>query len=780
MKTDAFRFRFIIWAVLSLSALLGFVVSLINGFPLNTNVLSLLPNASHNNTVTEASNLLAKRIGDQMVFLVGNTSQSEAIKASDLLTSTLQKSKLFHSVTNGVDNKEQQAWASFYYPYRLSLLSPEDQKLFLQNNSKQVIQNAIFNLYSPMGITSSDLIKNDPFSLFQHFVLSLPKPSNHLNLHQNHLMTQYDGKWYVMVNAALKEDSFSLSNQDKITALIDSLNTQISEHFPSTSILKTGMIFYAKAGADSARADISTIGIGSIIGIILLILITFLSIRPLFITLLSSAIGFVSAFMVTYLIFGSVFLFTLVFGASLIGISVDYAFFYYAEQRFGGKNWKAKPALKKIAPGITLGLINIIIAYLVIAIAPFPGLRQLAIFAIVGLGMSYLSVICAFPYLIKAKIYHKNPAILRFSSYYLKLWQSLSVRKILFLFILLFIIIAIGMYQLKINDDIRILESTPKSLKANEAQIKSIIGSDVGMSYIIVTGNTPDKLIANEHTLNHEIKTAFPEINSTGLSISSYLPKLKTQKHSYALQKELISNKLIPFLTQIGVSAVDAKAIQAKLLNIPFKALTLTNWLHSPLSKPLRFLYLGKVNHQYASAILLSDKLDQKRIRKITEKSNYATFINKADEISSVFKTYRHYISLLLIVVFIALFLLLLWRYRSIKKALVYILPPITASLLSLAVLGLTGTPLTLFNLLALVLVLGIAVDYILFFAETRSSFQNTMLATLLSAITTILSFGLLIFSQTPVVHYFGLSVFIGILSAFLLAPIVTKLERLK
>ena len=44
----------------------------------------------------------------------------------------------------------------------------------------------------------------------------------------------------------------------------------------------------------------------------------------------------------------------------------------------------------------------------------------------------------------------------------------------------------------------------------------------------------------------------------------------------------------------------------------------------------------------------------------------------------------------------------------------------VCASLLSLAIQSLFSIPLTLFTLLALILILGISVDYVIFFVETK------------------------------------------------------------
>ncbi|WP_116963778.1 MMPL family transporter [Fastidiosibacter lacustris] len=775
-----FLYRLWLWLILSISGLIGFIVLVACGLPINTNILSLLPGTDQSGTTQQAAEGFANNMGKQIIVLIGNPDQQKSLAASDLFTLQLKHSGYFESIINGVNNDEQQAWASFYFPYRLSLLSASELRLIKDQGFDEIENKALFNLYNPIGITSSKLLENDPFSLFQNYIFSLPKPSNLLDLHDNHLMSKNDGIWYTMINATLKDDSFSLTNQSNITALLTQIKQEISAQLPNTSYLMTGMIFYAKAGTDSARHDVSIIGIGSLIGIILLVLVSFRSLSPLLLTLFSSAMGFVFAFVITYLVFGKVFLFTLVFGASLIGISVDYAFFYYADQLYGGKAWRPKQGLKRIFSGITLGLINIVIAYLIIAVAPFPGLRQLAVFAISGLFMSYLTVVALFPYLLKPKKHSTIPIISTVANYYLKFWQSLSIQKIMLIYTAIIIIAVIGIIRLQINDDIRILESTPISLKQNEQQIKSIIGSDVGTNFIIVTGRSSNEVIQHEHALIEVIKRKNTTISEPVIAISEYLPDIEIQKENYDLvRKYFIQYRLLNFFAQIGVDEIKAHAIQKSLLDIQFKPLTIDDWLHSTVSQKLRFLWLGQQAPgnppEYASVVLLSQKLDVKMIKNICQAFPFATFVNKADDISNVFKTYRQYISVLFFSVFIALFLLLLIRYKSFKKAFCYFLPPTTAVLLSIATLGLFYIPMTLFNVLALILVLGIAVDYVLFFAETKSTINSTMLAVTLSAITTILSFGLLAFSQTPAIHYFGLSVFIGITTAFLLSPLAAK-----
>ncbi|TOE88711.1 hypothetical protein CGJ35_26930, partial [Vibrio parahaemolyticus] len=90
----------------------------------------------------------------------------------------------------------------------------------------------------------------------------------------------------------------------------------------------------------------------------------FRSVMPLSLALLSITIGLLVALSVTTWIFGKVHLFSLVFGASLIGVSIDYAFHYLTERLAAGNEWDSEQGLKHIFIAITLGLITSLIGYL--------------------------------------------------------------------------------------------------------------------------------------------------------------------------------------------------------------------------------------------------------------------------------------------------------------------------------------------------------------------------------------------------------------------------------
>ena len=86
--------------------------------------------------------------------------------------------------------------------------------------------------------------------------------------------------------------------------------------------------------------------------------------------------------------------------------------------------------------------------------------------------------------------------------------------------------------------------------------------------------------------------------------------------------------------------------------------------------------------------------------------------------------------------------------------------------------------PINLFHVLALFLVLGIGIDYTIFYVEGEKHLLTTTLAITLSFFTTILSFGLLTFSGFTILSSFGVIILLGLIFTFILAPFTISLSK--
>jgi predicted exporter len=125
-----------------------------------------------------------------------------------------------------------------------------------------------------------------------------------------------------------------------------------------------------------------------------------------------------------------------------------------------------------------------------------------------------------------------------------------------------------------------------------------------------------------------------------------------------------------------------------------------------------------------------------------------------------------------------AIVLVLALGLRRTRPVLQVVLPVALALLLTAALLQLAGQRLTVFHLIAMLLVMGIGLNYSLFFdrpEEDAAARWRTLFALLVTCATTVLAFGTLAFSSNPVLHAIGLTVTTGALAAFLASAALAR-----
>jgi len=729
--------------------------------PIESNILALLPENKQDPFAQQAFEQVSNNLSKKMFFLISSSDKNELVAAASDFSGKLLTTNLFSEVNAQLTTESQQAWAKLYFPYRAQLLS-EEQKQRLQQAPQKQVTKVLQQVYNPFsGVTGRELA-NDPFLLFRDYISSQNNSSSSFTLYQGYLMTQYQGKHYLIIRADLADSPYNSELQNRLPLLRKlEESTAIKFH---VKLVHTGTVFFAAYGTQSAKSEISTIGVGSLLGVIILLLLVYRSALPLTLALLSISCGLLVAFVVTVAVFGKVHLFSLVFGASLIGVSIDYAFHYLTERLVAKERWQPQQALSHIFNAITLGLVTSLIAYLGLLIAPFPGLQQLSLFSVVGLLGAYLTVICWYPLLAKSASKTAIPQ-LRFISLWLRLWQKPKLRLVIPCSLLLFS--SVGFYYVHFDDDIRQLQALPSGLKAQDRQIKTVTGVGQSQQLLLVKAADDEALLIRLEEVEKQLDTWKKQgVLLNYQSIAQYIPSIKAQKENFALVNAL-------YLSQAKNLAAQLNFSQPVILKQPFTPLLIDDYLASSVSQPLGFLWLDKIKGQSSAVILLNEIKNNQALQSFIGEQDDLTYLDKADEISHIFALYRVHIAKLLVAAYLLIALLLIWRY-GLKLGFLVIIPPVIAACVGLAVTSVVGIPITIFNLLALILILGIGIDYTLFFAEQQEMLQakNTLLAITLSAVTTVLSFGLLALSETQAIHGFGITVLTGIIVAWLLAPL--------
>jgi predicted exporter len=217
-----------------------------------------------------------------------------------------------------------------------------------------------------------------------------------------------------------------------------------------------------------------------------------------------------------------------------------------------------------------------------------------------------------------------------------------------------------------------------------------------------------------------------------------------------------------------------ADAIDAYLAAWPGTPLRLGDWLKTPLSTPFHQLWMGCHAQGCASLVLPQGDAGDALLAQVTEDLPGVQLVDKPASVSALFGRYRGYASIWLLAAVLLIVPVFGWRYGW-RRAPRVLAPPVLGIALTLAALGYLGQPLTLFHWMALMLVLGVGANYAVFLHEgephTADKPGAMYTSVLLSALTALLSFGLLSLSSLPALRDFGLTLLLGIGFTALLVP---------
>lgn len=184
--------------------------------------------------------------------------------------------------------------------------------------------------------------------------------------------------------------------------------------------------------------------------------------------------------------------------------------------------------------------------------------------------------------------------------------------------------------------------------------------------------------------------------------------------------------------------------------------------LIGPLAEPWRTLWLGPIEGGVAAMVSLQGLNNPALLRVQALDLPGVQLVDRLGDLNRVFADTQISAAELKLMSCVLIVLLLILPF-GFGGALRIVALPLLAALCSLASLGWLGQPLTLFSLFGLLLVTAISVDYAILMREQIGGPAVSLLGTLLAALTTWLSFGLLAVSSTPAVSNFGLSVSLGL-----------------
>ena len=739
------------------------------GAPLSANLMALVPGDAPDALQLRAEQRMQEPLNREMLVLVGSADRQQAINMAQQLGEQWQASGLFEQVQWNLQ-ADLPALREQLLRGRLAMLSAADREQLIAHPDAFIEQRvqALFDPFTGFSLVPS---QDDWLGLTGRIQNSQPqRGAVQLDIGSGALMAHADGKQWVLLRARTQGNAFDLTLPMQVAALLEQSRAQAATQ--QVELLAASGLLYAASGQQQASREITWVGGGATVGIVLLLLLAFrrwrvlLAFVPVLVGMLFGAVACVA-------FFGSMHVMTLVLGSSLIGVAVDYPL-HYLSKSWSLKPWRSWPALRLTLPGLSLSLATSCIGYLALAFTPFPALTQIAIFSAAGLVGAYLSAVCLLPALL-------NGVVLRPAQWPLNVAQCLlNARQALLkkvptpaLLALLLMFCAAGLWQLNSKNDIRQWVSAPPQLMTQAQAIARITGYQPTSQFFLVRADSEQQLLERQAALSERLDALIGKGTLQGYLALNQLVSPPREQQRLRAALSALPRHWQPLLA-LGVPLPALQNELAQLQALPEQRIDAA--LNGPLAEPWRLLWLGRDADGVAAMVNLQGLNDASLLREQARDLPGVELVDRLGDLNTVFAATQISAAELKLLS-CALIVLLLIAPFGLGGAVRIVALPLLAALCSLASLGWLGQPLTLFSLFGLLLVTAISVDYAILMREHIGGAAVSLLGTLLAALTTWLSFGLLAVSSTPAVSNFGLSVSLGLAFSFILAPWAARQE---
>ena len=704
-----------------------------------------------------------------LILRIKGTDSKKLATLSRQLKTKLDKNESFSLVHNGQQTLKAKDFITgkykTLYNYRY-LLYPSAS--FSKEALSSVLQQRFSELRSGLNVFKETL-SSDPQNHFANYLWKLSERGE---------TTRHHGVWFDKEKTAallLVELNLQHFDIDKQQHAIEEIHQTLNLLSKKQAIhLELDITGAASMAVKTREAIQSTSKWLSGIALILMSLLfwwSYRSFRLFLIAILPLASAIIAALTITNVIFHQVHGIIIAFGITLLGVCLDYPVHLFSHHT---KSQSPQQTILSIWPTLRLGVITTALAYLAMLGTGFSGLSQLSVFAISGLFVALFTTRWIVPFWMKAHFIKPRHQYL---SYLSKLNFTLKSKFYVAISIIIFCALTLANnYDSIWSKNISDLSPIPENVKMLDKKLRHSIGApDVNHVFMLKDKNSEILLQRTEELKNKLLGLKNNNIVKNIFSVTDFIPSQKTQR-SYQQQ--------LPAIRDLKQNLKNASA------NLPFKKaffkpfiadveksktlkpISVNQILSTPPGKHLQQDLFFK-NKEWISIIRLTGVENESTLLDwlSTKPDIQPYYLNLRQATSSLMSDYQQTALYRLLLGSFVIGLILL-SVRSSFRAGIILLPVILAVLLSISIQIMLGTHLTLFHILALLLIVGIGLDYSLFFDRSWTStedYQHRLHGIFVSAASTLITFGILGFSDVPVLSALGQTVTFGVLGCFVL-----------
>lgn len=685
----------------------------------------------------------------------------------------------FVSVNNGEDVGQSRD-REFLWTHRYLLSSAVTPDHFSVAQLRVALQNDVDLLGSPAGSLTKRILPFDPTGELLHILERFQDTAQ---------PTKRDGVWFsadgkrALLVLQTRAAGFDIDAQQKALVVIDHAFelAKKAAAAPGARLVATGPGVISVHTRDRIKQDAERLSLLATGLVAIVLLLVYRSARVLVLALLPVVSGATVGVAAVSLGFGSVHGITLGFGATLIGEAVDYAIYLFTQTEPGSP---PEQTLPRIWPTLRLGVLTSVCGFSALLFSSFTGLAQLGLFSIAGLIVAVSVTRWVLPGLLPEDFRAQGGGLLQ------PLVQLLRARgrrwRVGLALLAPLALIVIALRPGPLWDD-RLASLSPTSQKEQDI--------DESLRRDIAAPDVADLLVVNAKSEQDALKAS----EAVGVTLSRLIAQGALR--SYDSPADVLPSDTAQRARQAALPAPDA--LRANLLvaleDQPLRADLFEPFIKdvesartAPLIERRALLGTGlglkldslllQEDGGWVAMLPISGVNDVPRIRDALLLSGIkgVVLLDLGIESDHLYHTYLRQALLLSLLGCVAILVLLIASLRSAKRCLSVVAPLIAAVLSTTAILSIAAERLSIFHLVGLLLVVAVGSNYALFFERQQFAGQRekrTVASLALANICTVIGFGTLSFSRTPVLHGIGMTVAIGAVLSLLFSAICASPE---
>jgi len=476
------------------------------------------------------------------------------------------------------------------------------------------------------------------------------------------------------------------------------------------------------------------------------------------------------------------------FATIAIGITVDYAIYviYHLDNAAGLDRASAGRHVGRLVLPITVGALTTIAAFVVMATSPMHGYQQLGIFGAIGVFFSAAFALIILPLLVPIPKESGQPPLWltglmeKFST-----WRARRLPWLLAGMLVLTIVTAFGVRRLRFEGDVAKLNGITAATRADDEILRRIWGDALRMVLVVARGSTVEKALAKNDRAA-EILIHHPGVKEV-YSLASVCPSIETQQANIqrwrnfwtAQRREALRQTVAQVGADLGFRP-DAFSSFWQRVETPPPLLTLEVFRGTPIEQALNErVALAPGDNAVSTLLKLEDRSRFENLRRALPELIVLDQQAFAEHLATLAKQGLGRSAIWTAVLVTGILYLSL---ASIELVLATLLPLAFGLLWTFGAMGWFGLPIDMMNSMFVIFILGVGEDYSVFLVTSKldewrgrpQRLAATSASVLISALTTIFGFAVLVFARHPVLFSMGTTVLLGMTCAFAATLILT------